>query len=88
MQNMANQDIGVDFSDDLVTLGQLLDVLRNSDAESEDWAVTLQQIQGLFAGINQQAIDNTATETGSEINEVREYSQAVIAADNAVDGLK
>ena len=88
MQNMANQDIGVDFSDDLVTLSQLLDVLRNSDTESEDWAVTLQQIQGLFAGINQQAIDNTATETGSEINEVREYSQAVIAADNAVDGLK
>ena len=88
MQNMANQDIGIDFSDDLVTLSQLLDVLRNSDTESDNWAVTLQQIQGLFAGINQQAIDNTATETGSEIDEVREYSQAVIAADNAVDRLE
>ena len=88
MQNMANQDIGIDFKDDLVTLSQLLDVLRNSDAESEDWAMTLQQIQGLFAGINQEAIDNTAAETGSEINDVREYSNAVIAADNAVDNLK
>lgn len=88
MQNMANQDIGIDFKDDLVTLSQLLDTLRNSDAESEDWAMTLQQIQGLFAGINQEAIDNTAAETGSEINEVREYSNAVIAADNAVDNLK
>ena len=88
MQNMANQNIGVDLSDDLTTLKELLDVLRNTDTESEDWVVTLQQIQGLFGAINQEVIENTATETNSEINEVNEYSQAVIEADNAVDRLK
>lgn len=88
MQNMANQNIGVDLSDDLTTLKELLDVLRNTDTESEDWVVTLQQIQGLFGAINQEVIENTATETNSEIDEVNEYSQAVIAADNAVDRLK
>lgn len=88
MQDLATKNIGFDLTDDLAFLDQLLLKLQYAEQDSEEWGLALQQIQGLFGAINQEVIENTATETNSEIDEVNEYSQAVIAADNAVDKLK
>lgn len=88
LRELSNKQPDIINDKDIKDIESIITNLKNVKNDSVAWEETLEQVYGLFSKINQTTIESAAETTGSNVEEMRQYAQAVLETENAVDKLK
>lgn len=88
LRELSNKQPDIINDKDIKDIESIITNLKNVKNDSVAWEETLEQVYGLFSKINQTTIESAAETTGSNVEEMRQYAQAILETENAVDKLK